>query len=79
MPVNRTAELAPEAGVNADIFAAFGAVSETGNLLPYLDWATPTMGDTLGAALQDLIASQSTPAQFTEALEADYGAFVAGS
>ncbi|CAM3609096.1 extracellular solute-binding protein [Occultella aeris] len=77
MPVNRTAELAPESGVNADIFAAFGDVSENGHLLPYLDWATPTMGDTIGAALQDLIATQTDPAQFTQVLEDDYSAFVA--
>lgn len=79
MPVNRTAELAPASGLNADIFAAFGEVTQNGHLLPYLDWATPTMGDTLGASLQDLIASQATPAEFTEALEADYSAFVSGS
>src|SRR5699024_11470932 len=50
MPVNRTEELAPSDGVNADIYAAFGQVSTEGHLLPYLDWATPTMGDTIGSA-----------------------------
>ncbi|UFU05275.1 extracellular solute-binding protein [Ruania halotolerans] len=76
MPVNRTAELAPESGVNADIYAAFGAVSEEGELLPYLDWATPTMGDTLGATLQDLIGGQADPEQAMSTLEEDYSAFV---
>lgn len=78
MPVNRTAELAPGSGVNAEIFEAFGTVSETGSLLPYLDWATPTMGDTLGAGLQDLIGGQATPEEFLEGLEADYSAFTQG-
>ncbi|WP_420110917.1 extracellular solute-binding protein [Pseudactinotalea sp.] len=78
MPVNRTAELAPESGVNAEIFEAFGTVSETGSLLPYLDWATPSMGDTLGAGLQDLIGGQATPEEFLEGLEADYSAFTQG-
>lgn len=78
MPVNRTAELAPGSGVNAEIFEAFGTVTDGGHLLPYLDWATPTMGDTLGAALQDLIGGQATPAEFLETLEADYGAFTQG-
>src|SRR5690625_5236260 len=78
MPINNTAELAPESGVNADVFRAFGETSENGYLLPYLDWATPSMGDTIGAALQDLIAGQSDPQEFTEVLEDDYAAFVAG-
>lgn len=79
MPVNRTAELAPADGVNADIYAAFGEVTTNGNLLPYLDWATPTMGDTIGAALQDLIAGQATPEEAMQQLEDDYGAFTSGS
>lgn len=78
MPVNRTAELAPSSGVNAEIFEAFGTVSESGHLLPYLDWATPSMGDTLGAGLQDLIGGQADPTQFLEGLEADYSAFTQG-
>src|SRR5699024_2462764 len=79
MPVNQTAELAPEDGVNADVFAAFGEVTTDGHLLPYLDWATPTMGDTLGAALQDLIAGQASPEEAMQQLEDDYSAFTSGS
>ncbi|GAA2729729.1 ABC transporter substrate-binding protein [Cellulomonas aerilata] len=76
LPVNRSAELAPESGVQSDIYAAFGQVTTEGALLPYLDYATPTMGDTLGQSLQSLIAGEMTPAELTEALEADYGQFV---
>lgn len=76
LPVNRTAELAPEAGVLADVYTAFGDVTESGSLLPYLDYATPTFGDTLGQSLQDLLDGRSTPKQFTEALEADYTEFL---
>lgn len=75
MPVNRTGDLAPESGVNAEVFAAFGEVTTEGHLLPYLDWATPTMGDTIGAGLQDLIGEQTTPEAFLETLQADYGEF----
>lgn len=75
MPVNRTAELAPDDGVNADIYTAFGNVSTEGHLLPYLDWATPTMGDTIGAALQNLIAGQATAQEAMSKLEEDYTAF----
>jgi raffinose/stachyose/melibiose transport system substrate-binding protein len=75
MPVNRTAELAPDEGVNGDVFRTWDQVTTQGVLLPYLDWATPSFYDTLAAALQDLLASQVTPAQFVEALEADYAEF----
>ena len=75
LPVNRTAELAPADGVQSDVYGVFGAVTTDGSLLPYLDYATPTFGDTLGQSLQDLIAGEVTPAAFTAALEADYGEF----
>src|SRR5690606_800150 len=45
MPVNRTAELAPDKGVNKDIYEAFDADSTEGTLLPYLDYATPSSAD----------------------------------
>ncbi|MGW9629672.1 ABC transporter substrate-binding protein [Agromyces sp. NPDC055520] len=79
LPVNRTAELAPSSGVLADVFTVFGDVTGKGSLLPYLDYATPTFGDTMGQALQDLLAGQATPKQFTEKLEADYSEFVASN
>src|SRR5690606_9844649 len=55
LPVNRTAELAPDSGVLADVYTAFDAVTQDGSLLPYLDYATPTFGETIGSALQDLL------------------------
>ncbi len=76
LPVNRTAELAPADGVQADVFAAFGEVTENGSLLPYLDYATPTFGDTIGQALQGLLGGELTPQAFTEQLEADYSKFI---
>ncbi|UVY84480.1 extracellular solute-binding protein [Brachybacterium sp. NBEC-018] len=75
MPVNRTAELAPDSGVNKDIYEAFDAVSTDGVLLPYLDYATPSFADTAGAALQELIGGQADVATTLETLQADYGAF----
>lgn len=76
LPVNRTAELAPKTGVQADVFKAFGDVTSEGALLPYLDYATPTFADTMGQALQDLLAGNATPEKFTQTLEADYSEFV---
>src|SRR5690625_4285366 len=75
MPVNNTADLAPDSGVNKDIYEAFDAVSTEGTLLPYLDYATPSFADTAGAALQEVIGGQTEPAAAAEALQEDYGEF----
>jgi raffinose/stachyose/melibiose transport system substrate-binding protein len=78
LPVINTGEHAPEAGVQHDVFAAFSSVSTDGVLLPYLDYATPTMADTLGESLQGLLDGRLSPQKFTEALEADYAGFTKG-
>lgn len=78
LPVNRTAELAPESGVLADVSAVFGDVTDNGILLPYLDYATPTFSETIGAALQELIDGRTSPEDFVITLEEDYAAFIAG-
>jgi len=76
LPVLGSAALAPAAGGGKDVYAAYELVTTKGILLPYLDYATPTFSDTLGAALQDLIAGKQTPEQVTQTLQGDYGAFV---
>ncbi len=78
LPVLNASQLAPASGVGKDVYAAYELVTTTGHLLPYLDYATPTFSDTVGAALQDLIAAKKTPAEFGEALQKDYGDFVKG-
>ncbi|MGX1934027.1 ABC transporter substrate-binding protein [Microbacterium resistens] len=79
MPVNGTADLAPASGVQADVFTEFGRVTETGALLPYLDYATPTFSDTLGDALQGLIDGKLDAKAFVDALQADYAEFVSSN
>ena len=79
MPVNRTAELAPDSGVNKDVYEAFDAVSTDGTLLPYLDYATPSFADTAGATLQEVIGGQTEPEAAAEALQEDYGEFTEGT
>ncbi|GAA0898546.1 extracellular solute-binding protein [Pseudonocardia zijingensis] len=76
LPVVDTAAQTPPAGLSQDVFAAFAAVADNGQLLPYLDYATPTMGDTMGAALQDLLAGSQPPDAVLSTVEADYAAFV---
>jgi raffinose/stachyose/melibiose transport system substrate-binding protein len=78
LPLVDTAAQTPPPGLSQDVFAAFAAVADDGSLLPYLDYATPTMGDTMGAALQDLLAGEQPPEAFLTTVEADYAAFVDG-
>jgi len=75
MPVVDTAKYKASDALGDDIFKAFGEVSQKDGLVPYLDWATPTMGDTIGAALQDMLAKQQTPEQAMTTIGEDYDAF----
>ncbi|WP_354180614.1 extracellular solute-binding protein [Arthrobacter sp. UYP6] len=75
LPVVDTQKYAPESGVLQDVYSEFGSVSADGALLPYLDYATPTMADTMGEALQGVLDGRTSPQEFTEALEADYAEF----
>ena len=51
LPVLNASELAPTSGAGKDVYAAYELVTTKGSLLPYLDYATPTFSDTLGACL----------------------------
>lgn len=78
MPVLRTKELAPESGVQKEIYEAFDDVSTNGTLLPYLDYATPSFSDTAGQGLQEVLGGQKTTAEVLQAFEDDYTKFVGG-
>ncbi|WP_404351420.1 extracellular solute-binding protein [Phycicoccus jejuensis] len=77
LPVADTADQKAPSAIGQDVFTAFGTAVDDDSLVPYLDYATPTMSDTLGAALQDLLAKKATPGQFLETVQKDYGDFVA--
>jgi len=79
MPVVETAQHLPDSGLQRDVFSAYDDVVTNGNLVPYLDWATPTMGTTLGQGLQGLMAGELTPEQFADTVEQDYAEFVASN
>ena len=59
-----------------DTLNAWNAINKGNAVGHYIDWATPTFYDTLVAELQKLLGGISTPANFTEAVEADYGAYL---
>jgi raffinose/stachyose/melibiose transport system substrate-binding protein len=67
-----TASAVPADSSLASIIDAFQAKSSAGLLTPYLDWATPTMGDTLFGDLQRLMSGGLTPAAFTAAVQKDW-------
>ncbi|MFI7612342.1 extracellular solute-binding protein [Nonomuraea terrae] len=75
LPVADTADQSVPDGPQKDVFTAFGTASAENGLVPYLDYATPTFADTLGAALQDLLAGKATPQEFLGTLEEDYKTF----
>ncbi|MBK7721842.1 MAG: extracellular solute-binding protein [Austwickia sp.] len=77
LPVVDTGQQKAPNKLGQDVFSAFDQVTTKDGLVPYLDWATPTMSDTIGAALQDLLAKKATPEQTADTLEKDYAAFVA--
>ncbi|WP_431892749.1 extracellular solute-binding protein [Nonomuraea sp. bgisy101] len=76
LPIADTDRQSVKAGSQQDMFTAFGTVTKKDGLVPYLDYATPTFADTLGAAVQDLLAKKSTPQEFLATLEKDYKTFV---
>lgn len=51
-------------------------VRDVDGLVPYLDYTTPTFYDTITARLQELLGGQSSPEDFTKALEKDYSEFL---
>ncbi|MFI7699949.1 extracellular solute-binding protein [Nonomuraea sp. NPDC049480] len=75
LPVAETGQQKVAAGPQQDVFSAFGTITAKNGLVPYLDYATPTFADTLGAALQDLLAKKATPQEFLATLEKDYKTF----
>ncbi|MDR1824911.1 MAG: extracellular solute-binding protein [Bifidobacteriaceae bacterium] len=53
-------------------------VTEADNgYVPYLDWTTPTMWDTVSTQIQLVLARQATPDEMVAAVQADFDAFLA--
>ncbi len=63
----------PQGTLLGDIVAAYGAINEADAVGHYIDWAGPTMYDTLAAAIQELMAGQITPEEFVGRVQAEYG------
>lgn len=73
VPINNTASyVGAKTDVTADVLTAFEELTTKGNVLPYMNYASPTMDKDLGAALQSLLAGESTPEKFIETMEGHY-------
>jgi raffinose/stachyose/melibiose transport system substrate-binding protein len=59
----------------ASIVAAWRTTSQSPNLVPYLDWPTPSMYDTLMGGAQSLMAGQMSPEQYTKSVQADWAKY----
>ncbi|NUS00043.1 MAG: extracellular solute-binding protein [Kribbellaceae bacterium] len=67
---------APDPELATEI-AAQQKLTDSNGFVPYFDWSTPTMLDTLGGQVQLLLAGKSTPDQLATAGQKDYDAFQA--
>ena len=59
-----------------DTLLAWNTINKQNAVGHFIDWATPTMEDTLVSELQKMLGGLSTPADFTAAVEADYAKFL---
>lgn len=66
---------APSGTLAADIADSYAKITKANTVVPYLDYTTSTFYDTLTAGMQNLVAGQVTPTQFTASLQADYATF----
>ncbi|GAB2811311.1 extracellular solute-binding protein [Actinoallomurus bryophytorum] len=73
----KPASAEPATPVGRDVFGAYRVASDDDILVPYLDYSTTTFLDTLGAALQEIIAGRKTPQEGMRDAQRDYAAFLA--
>lgn len=62
-------------GLDTEVYKAWVKANKSDAVVPYLDWATPTMYDTITAAIQELMAGKSTPSSFAKTIQSDYSKF----
>jgi raffinose/stachyose/melibiose transport system substrate-binding protein len=73
------AKVTVPSGLETEVFEAWTTANEEDAIVPYLDWATPTMYDTITAAIQELMAAKATPDEFVAKVQADYEKFREGN
>jgi raffinose/stachyose/melibiose transport system substrate-binding protein len=63
------------AGLDTEVNNAWTQANKRDAIVPYLDWATPTMYDTITAAIQELIGGKTSPSSFAKTIQSDYSKF----
>lgn len=69
LPAMKFEAPAPTASLTKDVFAAWAALGDADGLIPYADYTTPTFGDDLGGAIQQMLAGKQTPEEFTKGVQ----------
>lgn len=59
----------PEGALLTDVFASWKALGDADGLIPYADYTTPTFGDDLGGAIQEMLAGKQSPEEFTKGVQ----------
>jgi raffinose/stachyose/melibiose transport system substrate-binding protein len=62
-------------GLDTEVYNAWTKANQQDAIVPYLDWATPTMYDTITAAIQELMAGKKSPSAFASTVNSDYTKF----
>ena len=62
-------------GLDTEVYNAWKKANEQDAIVPYLDWATPTMYDTITAAIQELLAGKASAGDFVNKVNSDYSKF----
>jgi raffinose/stachyose/melibiose transport system substrate-binding protein len=62
-------------GLATEVYKAWTLANKRDAIVPYLDWATPTMYDTITAAIQELMAGKTSPSSFVKKVQSDYKSF----
>jgi raffinose/stachyose/melibiose transport system substrate-binding protein len=62
-------------GLDTEVNNAWVKANKQDAVVPYLDWATPTMYDTITAAIQELLAGKATASSFASTVNSDYTKF----
>ncbi|MCO1578829.1 extracellular solute-binding protein [Crossiella sp. SN42] len=78
LPVVEAASQRPPTALRAEVFDSWAQASETGGLVPFLDYATPTAYDTVTSVVEQLLAKGLSPQEFLAKLQADVDASRAG-
>jgi raffinose/stachyose/melibiose transport system substrate-binding protein len=77
LPALQPASAQPATPIARDLSTAWKTASDHDTLIPYLDYATTTFLDTLGGALQEILAGKKTPKEGMQEAQKDYAAFLA--